>query len=89
MTSPGWGIHNFELALRRWWRDYSPSADLADRLKAWRDELESNGIKDMEPWMLIGDEDEFIGRIPGTPVIVSGILVPYERLMIVHTFVGA
>lgn len=51
--------------------------------------MESNGIKDMEPWMLIGDEDEFIGRIPGTPVIVSGILVPYERLMIVHTFVGA
>lgn len=89
MTHPGWGIHNFELALRRWWRDYSPSAELADQLRAWRDELESQGITGMEPWMVIGDDDEFIGRIPGTPITVSGILVPYEQLVIVQKFVGA
>ena len=89
VTGPGWGIHNFELALRRWWREYSPSAEQAQRLRNWRDELESQGIIVMEPWMVVSDADEFIGRIPDTPVIVSGVLVPYEQLVIVHAFVGS
>lgn len=77
------------MALRRWWRDYSPELELVDRLRTWRGELESQGIIIMEPWMIISGEDEFLGRIPNTPTTVSGLLVPYEQLIIVHSFHGA
>ena len=43
----------------------------------------------MEPWVFISDDDEFIGRIPNTPVIVSGELVPYEQLIVIRAFAGA
>lgn len=89
MSAPGWGVHNFELALRRWWRDFSPEPDLVDQLRAWRDQIESEGIIVIEAWALIGDDDEFIGRIPNTQVIVSGELVPYEQLVVVRAFIGA
>ncbi len=88
MTDPGWGVHNFELALRRWWRDYSPDLELVDRLRRWRADLEAHGIITMEPWALMSDDD-FVGRIPGTPTIVSGLLIPYEQLVIVRAVVGA
>lgn len=86
--SPGWGLHNFELALRRWRNVEFPAASMVDRVEDWRTAVESDGLDAIEPWAVISDDDDFVGRVPGTPTIVSGTLIAHERLVIVHAFEG-
>jgi hypothetical protein len=69
----GWGFHNFELAFRR---------------RNWRSGIEMRGIDALEPWAVISEENDFVARVPGTSVLVSGTLVAYEQLVIVERIEG-
>lgn len=89
MSRPGWGIHNFDLALVRWRREHHPSAELLSQVKNWRDGIEARGLEALEPWAVISDEDgDFVARIPGTEIIVDGTLLAHEQLVIVRSLNG-
>ena len=88
MSSPGWGLHNFDLALRRWKRTSNPSDELVAQVKNWRSAVEMQGLVALEPWAVISEDDDFVARIPGTQVVVSGTLLPYEELVIIQKFEG-
>jgi hypothetical protein len=83
----GWGVHNFDLAFRRWTAD-EPSDELQEQVRNWRSGIQMRGIDALEPWAVISEEDDFVARVPGTSVLVSGTLVAYEQLVIVERIEG-
>jgi hypothetical protein len=47
------------------------------------------GLDAIERWLIITEDGDFVGRVPETPVIVSGWLIVNEELLIVKAFEGA
>jgi hypothetical protein len=88
VTVPGWGLHNFELAFLRWKRTNEPSEALQELVRNWRSAVEMRGIEAIESWAVISDDDDFVARIPGSPVIATGTLIANEQLVIVKEFDG-
>jgi hypothetical protein len=81
-------LHNFDLALRRWQRLDNPGDALIAQVKNWRSAIEVRGLEPLEPWAVMSDDDDFVARIPGTPVVVSGTLLLHEQLVIIQKFEG-
>lgn len=50
VSQPGWGLHNFDLALVRWKREHHPSAELLAQVENWRSGIEARGLEALEPW---------------------------------------
>ena len=88
MSDPGWGLHNFDLALKRWIRHEKPSDALVEQVKNWRSGIEQRGVEVIERWAVISDDDDFVARIPGTSVMAAGQLLAYEQLVIMRSFQG-
>ena len=88
MSGSGWGLHNFDLALRRWKREAAPSEELLDQVMNWRSGIESRGVQALERWAVISDDDDFVARVPGTDVVVTGWLLALEQLVIVRSIDG-
>ena len=88
MSQPGWGLHNFDLALVRWKREHHPSAELLAQVKNWRSGIEARGLEALEPWGVVSDDDDFVARIPGIQIIVDGTLLAHEQLVIVRSLDG-
>jgi len=76
------------LALRRWKRANQPSDSLVEQVKNWRSAIEMRGLETLEPWAVISDDDDFVARIPGSPVVVTGTLLAHEQLVIIQRFQG-
>lgn len=81
MTEPTWRFLYLAQAREKWIADFRPSFDDAARVRAWQGTVEDIGFPE---GTVFWDDENFVARVPGTRVVVSGIAVPFERLLIIR-----
>lgn len=87
MSRPLWALDGFDAAVGRWRATEHPSASLLAQVDAWVRKVRQDGPTG--DWTLLGPEEDFVARIPATDVFVSGIVVGYERRILIHRVTGS